>query len=329
MPTEQLSETSARGRALAAALEPVIGSVYFAPEAHRAYEELGFDPSPGRVTGEGWAVEHWGGVALPDGVAYFASRGAILGQVRGEVVAAAFGVFNPAIVVPAVTRGWQIADADSLVAARTRGAVGQLTRILGAAPEGIDRVIAQLEHAVAPLTIAGRPMFAGLVALPVPSDAVGRMWRLGDELREYRGDAHIAAWTAAGFDGCQLQVLTERCASMPPRSYAAGRGWGDAQLGAAEERLRERGLLDGDDVTAEGRAAREAVEADTDLSCAAMTDALGDDLVELVGRLQQWGAAIRAAHGYYPSSPQEAVLSPHVNTWMSRQQLPPFGATAD
>ena len=52
---------------------------------------------------------------------------------------------------------------------------------------------------------------------------------------------------------------------------------------------------------------------------------LGDDLIDLVGRLQQWGAAIRAAHGYYPSSPQEAVLSPGVNSWMRRQQLPDFG----
>ena len=55
-------------------------------------------------------------------------------------------------------------------------------------------------------------MFAGLSALPMPTDAVGRMWRLGDMLREYRGDAHIAAAAAAGFDGCDLQVLTERCA---------------------------------------------------------------------------------------------------------------------
>jgi hypothetical protein len=242
------------------------------------------------------------------------------------VVAAAFGVFNPDIVVPAVTRGWQIADADSVVDARTRGAVGQLVRILGAAPDGIDLVIELLGRAVAPLTTAGRPMFAGLVALPLPTDAIGWMWRLGDELREYRGDAHIAAWTAAGFDGCQLQVLTERCAGMPPRSYAAGRGWDGEQLGAAEARLRERGLLDRDDATDAGRAAREAVEADTDRLCVAMTDALGDDLIELIGRLQQWGAAIRAAHGYYPSSPQEAVLSPGVNTWMRRQQLPAFGA---
>ena len=68
---------------------------------------------------------------------------------------------------------------------------------------------------------------------------------LGDLLREYRGDAHVAAFRAAGFDGCQLQVLTERCAGMPPRTYAATRGWDADHLDAAE-RAAASGLLDGD-----------------------------------------------------------------------------------
>ncbi|MEO5900222.1 MAG: hypothetical protein ABIR68_08825, partial [Ilumatobacteraceae bacterium] len=167
--------------------------------------------------------------------------------------------------------------------------------------------------------------FAGLRALATPTDAVGRMWRLGDELREFRGDAHIAAAAAAGFSGCQLQVLTERCAGMPPLSYAAGRGWDADQLAAAESALRTRGLLDGDVATDPGCAAREAIETETDRLCAPMVEALGDDVVELVGRLQEWGAAIRAAHGYYPSSPQLAVLAPGVDEWMIAHGLAPFG----
>ena len=320
----ELSEASARSRALAAALEPVVGSVYFAPEAHDAYAALGFGSSPGRVEGNAWAEAHWGRVLLPDGVAYFASRGGVLGQVRGEVVAAAFGVFNPAVVIPAIDQAWSIADADAVVAARTLGAVAQLVRILGPEPEGLERVIELLARAVAPLAATGRPMFAGLSALSVPNDAMGRMWRLGDMLREYRGDAHIAAAAAAGFDGCDLQVLTERCAGMPPRSYAAGRGWDPDQLGAAERRLQDRGLLDDEQPTAVGLAAREALETETDRLCGAMVDALGDDIVELVGRLQRWGASIRAADGYYPSSPQEAILAPAVQDWMREQALAPF-----
>jgi Helix-turn-helix family len=304
-----LSEANARSRAVAVALEPVAGSVYFAPEAHEAYAALGFGPSPGPVTGNEWAESHWGRVHLPDGVAYFASRGGVLGQVRGEVVAAAFGVFNPAVVVAAVDAAWSIATADDVVAARTRGAVAQLVRILGPEPDGIGRVVELLERAVAPLSVLGRPMFAGLSALPMPTDPMGRMWRLGDLLREYRGDAHVAAAAAAGLDGCDLQVLTERCAGMPPRTYAAGRGWDPTQLAGAEDRLTARGLLVDGQPTSAGLVAREALEAETDRLCVAMIDAIGDGVVELVGRLQSWGAAIRAADGYYASSPQEAVLA--------------------
>ena len=80
------------------ALEPVAGQVYFSPECHAAYAELGFSPSPATTKA---------GVALPDGPAYFTSRGSLLGQVPGEVVAAAFGVFNPDAVVPSVRgRAW-------------------------------------------------------------------------------------------------------------------------------------------------------------------------------------------------------------------------------
>ena len=91
-------ELSTKARALGGALEPIIGQVYFSPECHANYVALGFQPSPGDMNG----------VALPEGVAYFTSRGSLMGQVSGEVVAAAFAVFNPLVVVPAVTAGWQI-----------------------------------------------------------------------------------------------------------------------------------------------------------------------------------------------------------------------------
>src|SRR3954451_24347495 len=86
-----------RARTLAATLEPVIGQVFFAPEAHAAYEKLGFNPSPGTFGN---------GVAAPDGAAYFTSRGSLMGQAAPHVVAAAFGVFKPEIVAAGVTFGW-------------------------------------------------------------------------------------------------------------------------------------------------------------------------------------------------------------------------------
>jgi hypothetical protein len=320
----ELAPINCAARALAAALEPVIGSVYFSPECHAAYAALGFGPSPGPVTGDEWAESHWGHVAMPDGVAYFASRGSLLGRVRGEVVAAAFGVFNPDVVAPAVDMAWHVADPDDIGTARTEGAVAQLVRILGPSPAGVDEAADLLADAVAPLAPAGRPMFAGASAQPVPTDPVGRMWQLGDRLREHRGDAHVNAFSSAGFDGCRFQVLTERCAGMPPRTYSAGRGWTAAQLDTAERRLEADGLLDGPAVTAAGRAAREAVEVATDEQCRPSLDALGDDVVTLIAILLPWGEAIRAADGYYPTSPQLATMSPAVDAWMAAKGLPPF-----
>src|SRR4051812_4362885 len=116
----ELSPASRRARQLAAALEPCIGQVYFAPEAHAAYEALGFGPSPGSP----------GGLALPDGAAYFTSRGSLMGRVSPRVVAAAFGVFNPEAVVPAVTFGWTRTDDATIRARRREAGAAQLGRVL-------------------------------------------------------------------------------------------------------------------------------------------------------------------------------------------------------
>jgi hypothetical protein len=283
-------------RRLAVALEPVAGQVYFSPECHAAYAELGFAPSPGALAG---------GVQLPDGPAYFTSRGSVMGQVPGEVVAAAFAVFNPEAVVPAVEFGWSKVDAATICDARTRGAVGQLVRVLGPEPAGLGRATELLATAVAPLRPEGKPLFAGLLSLGLPGDAVGDMWRLADMLREYRGDAHTAAWTSAGLDAAEVGLLTELYWGLPMRSYVRTRAWTSEQLDDAHARLSDRGLLAGGALTAAGRAERESIEVTTDTQCGAMVGALGDAFEDLIGLLTPWGEAIRDAGGYPPQGPHD------------------------
>lgn len=287
---------SARARNLAAVVEPVAAQVYFSPECHAAYEALGFGPSP-RTTSSG--------VQLPDGAAYFTSRGSVMGQVPGEVVAAAFAVFNPAVVVPAVSHGWTLTDADSIGSARTRGAVGQLSRILGEEPEGLHRAQELLARATDPLRPEGRPLYAGVRALGLPGDPLGDVWRLADMLREYRGDAHTAAWTSAGVDGTEIGLLTELFWGLSMGSYIRTRAWSEHELEAAKDRLRGRGLIEGDDFTKAGRASREQIELVTDMGCRLAIEALGDDVDELIGILKPWGAAIRDAGGYLPAGPHD------------------------
>ena len=282
-------------RALAAALEPVTGQVYFSPECHANYEKLGFSASPGKM----------GEVALPDGPAYFTSRGSVMGQVPGEVVAAAFGVFNPAVVVPATAYGWTITDAATICEARTDGAAGQLRRILGDEPDGLARATELLQRANEGLRPEGRALFAGQLSLGLPGEPVADMWRLGDRLREYRGDSHIAAWTSAGFDATEIGLLSELYWGLPMRTYVRSRAWSDEQLDAAEERLAARGLVADGAFTDAGRAAREAVEEVTDQACQPIVDNLGDDLDELVGILSRWSDAVRAAGGYPASGPHD------------------------
>ncbi|MFL6205128.1 MAG: SCO6745 family protein [Acidimicrobiales bacterium] len=294
MPTNRASDELRDGARLVARLiEPLTGQAYFAPECHERYEALGFSGSPFTTAD---------GVALPDGPAYFTSRGSAMGQVPGELVAAAFGVFNPEVVVPAVAHGWTLTDAATIATARLDGAVGQLERVLGPAPEGIDRANELLGRAVAPLEPWGRALFAGNLALGLPGTPLGDLFRLGDQLREFRGDSHIAAWVAAGHDAAEIGLLTELYWGMPTRTYVRTRAWSDAQLDAAEARLTEAGLVKDAQLTEDGRAHREEIELATDAQMAPAIDALGGDLQELESLLKPWALSVMEKGGY-PQSP--------------------------
>jgi hypothetical protein len=282
-------------RRLAAVLEPVAAQVYFAPECHQAYEKLGFAPSPGVLDN---------GVQLPDGPAYFTSRGSVMGQVPGELVAAAFAVFNPDTVARGVRRGWELTDAATICEARTEGATAQLERILGEEPEGVARATDLLSRAASQLRPEGRPLYAGLLHLGLPGTPLGDLWRLAGVLREFRGDAHTAAWISAGFKGPEIGLLSELYWGLPLRTYVRSRAWSDAQLDVAEAHLREHELLDDGGLTDFGRTVREGIEVATDRQCTVMVRTVGDDFDELLALLTPWGEAIRAAAGPPTGGPQ-------------------------
>ena len=290
---------SGAARTLAAAIEPVAAQVYFSPECHARYEALGFDPSPRQA----------GDVALPDGPAYFCSRGSLLGQVPGEVVAAAFAVFNPAAVVPAVDHGWTLTDASTIGRARTEGATAQLVRLIGEAPGQLDRAIELLIRAGSELRPEGRPLYAGLMALEMPDTNVGVMWRLADRLREYRGDAHIAAWTSGGLDAAEIGLLSEQYWGVPPARMCGPEPGVPPTSTAPMSGSPVAARSPADALTDAGRAEREAVEVATDAQCRPIVDALEDDLNELVGILRPWGAAIRAGGGYPASGPHDLAAA--------------------
>jgi hypothetical protein len=228
-----------------------------------------------------------------------------MGQVAGEVVAAAFAVFDPAVVVPCVELGWSRTDAPTICAARDEGALAQLERLLGPRPEGLNEVAAALERATGPLRPEGRPLYAGVSSLPVPDHPLGRVWRHGDRLREYRGDCHTAAWTSAGLDATEIGLLTELYWGLPLRSYTRTRGWSDEAFDAAVGRLELRGLIADGAFTDEGRALREAIERTTDAGLVTAIEAIGEDLDDVIEVLEAWGATIRAGNGYPSAGPHD------------------------
>lgn len=270
-------------------LEPLASNVYFSPEVNDEFEALGFGPGVGAE----------GCLTIAEESGYYCSRAACMGQVPGEVVVAAFGVFNPKLIIPAVERGWSIATAGEVLRARERGATASLERIHREQP-GLARATEVLQRAAAAGSASGRFLYAGLRSLGVPDTPWGALWRAVDSVREHRGDSHIAAWTAAALDPVEICVLTEIYYGMPGHRYHRTRGWADDDLDAGTERLRGRGLIEGKPpvLTAAGAELRESVELATDLQQAPILDAIGRDLDELVGIVGPWSAAIVAAGGF-------------------------------
>jgi hypothetical protein len=271
-----------RARRLRDAVEPICGNVYFAPEAQEAYSEYGLSWWP----------------------AYFGSRGACLGRVAGEVVASAFGVFNPAIVVPAVDEAWAKAGPAALLAARERGAVASLARILGPEPAGAARATAVLRRGADAARFEGRTLFAGLRSLGWPGTLLGDLWRACDLVREHRGDSHIAAWTAAGLSPVEAQLLIELWWRMPSRVYTRTRGWSEQDMDTAYASLQDKGIIDSSlAFTEDGVSFREAVEWATDAGERSVLEAIGEDIEELLALLTPWAEAVVAAKGY-PTDPR-------------------------
>jgi len=214
-------------------------------------------------------------------------------------------VFNPAIVVPSVEHGWSLTTAAAIIAARDEAAVGQLRRILGPDPDGAAELAQLLGPVSASLPVAGRPLYAGLMGAEVSDDPLSAAWRFADRLREFRGDAHTAAWTSAGYSAIEIGLTTELYWGLRHKTYVRTRGWSDDQLDEAIADLERRGLVDGGALTERGRQEREAIETRTDEQCAPILRTLGDGFENAVALLRRYSDAVRAAHGYPAAGPHD------------------------
>lgn len=228
------------------AVETIHHVVYFSAAARPAFEAVG-------LKGQ------WMG--------YFASRSVALGQPGPEVVTATFHGFAPRMVHRALPDAWALASGDDILTARY-----ELARdTIRPGFDGVDvaALAAGLQAGLPGLELAGRPLAAGHIGLPVPEDDLGAVWHAATALREFRGDSHLAVLTAAGIDGTEANVLAVAAGLAMPGQRKL-RGWDDDEWEAAASRLRARGWIDGDDaITEAGITARTQIETDTDHSTAA------------------------------------------------------------
>ncbi len=263
-------------------VEPLAANVYFAPEAQERYKALGLGYGP----------------------SYFISRGACMGQVPGEMIAAAFGVFNPVMVKGAVDEGWSKTDAPTILEARQSGATESLKRIIGESPDAMARATELLRRAGDAASGEARALYSGLRSLGWPGDAIGDLWRAADLVREHRGDSHNCAFVAAGASAVEIGLLTELWWRMPLNTYIRTRGWSEEQIMAGIADLETKGYLKNNELTPEGEEYRGGIESATDEGERRIVEALGEDADELFTILEPWAKAIVASGGY-PSDPSQ------------------------
>src|SRR4051795_12630727 len=145
---EQMPKPPCVARLLFDLTEPISLVNFFSPEPNDAMAALGFG-------------NYWDG--------YFAGRSAPLGRAPAEVVHAAFYNFADGEVARHIPKVWDTTTPEEAHAAREKGCVAALRRILRELVDGpgLTRAAELLAKASTSAPTGGRVMYAGLRTLPM------------------------------------------------------------------------------------------------------------------------------------------------------------------
>jgi hypothetical protein len=259
--------------------EPIAAVNFNADEPNEAMAELGFRG-------------YWDG--------YFAGRSAPLGVVPAEVVHAAFYNFADGEVARHIPKVWETATPEAAHAARERGCLAALCRILAEWIGGseLSRAAELLAKAAVGAPTEGRVMYAALRALPMPEESVALLWHASNMLREHRGDGHIAALMAAGIGGLESHVLCAlHMGIYPAESFGRIHHLPPPRLAEVMDGLRRRGLLDASGrLTAAGLTTKDQIESLTDALATPPYERLeSSELHELITLLEPISQRLEAA----------------------------------
>lgn len=231
--------------------------------------------------------------------AYFAGRAAPLGRdTPAEVVHALFYNFADGEVARHIPAVWDRVTPEAANAARQRGSVAALRRLLG---ELLDtpataRAANLLVQAGTSARTDGRALYAALRTMPVPTEPSARLWHGANLLREHRGDGHIAALVTLGISGTESHVLHTLADGVPVDQF--GRLWHlpPANLDRVIDAMRASNLIDNDGwLSPAGTQLKERLEALTDQLAAPAYDVLDESrLDQLIDDLEPLAARLTA-----------------------------------
>lgn len=231
------------------------------------------------------AVGRYEAMGLPGPLGYIASRAAPLAAAGPEAVIAAFGSISPAGI------RWAFdltQDFDAVWRARDEAVVEGLRSFAPDIVEPLEREGPALWKVVEALPWVGRVFFAAHLRMPRPADPLLAGWHAVNCIREWRGDTHWALVAAAGLTGVEASILHNAWLGYEKDWLARSRGSAPDEIEAAWRSLADRGLVDGDEVTAEAVALRQRIEEETDALCTVIWQRYG------------WEATVRLAEALEP-----------------------------
>jgi len=249
----------------------VHGFIYFSTEAREEYADLG-------LTGR---------------QQYFAGRAAAMGPVGPELVVATFFNFNPRVIHEALPAAWDIASAEAVQRARMRAAERVLDALADTMSEqSLGEAIEIAEAIVEGVGYEGKLLAAANSSVELPDHRLLRLWQLATVIREWRGDAHVAALTTAPVSGIEALVLHSATGQVPQTVLRATRAWSEQDWRQAIEALGARGLVaDDGGFTSAGRKLRDSIERRTNAAMAPLVGVVGEPaierLIELLKPLRQ------------------------------------------
>jgi hypothetical protein len=268
-------------RAMLSASEPFTLAMLFSREIRDVVAEFGIAPA----------------------TMFIAVRGAPLGRASAAVVAAAFHAMPAEVIAESWGQAWLTTSPERVVQAQHEclPRTASRTGLFDVVDVKVLRELAdQLTDVVAGLDTAGRVLAAANQSVTPPDEVWARFWRAANTLREYRGDAHIAALIAADLSVAEALVLTIGWGfdHIDAEMLKASRRLTESRWEAAIAALGERGLFTAmGQLTASGRELRESIEETTDQACARPWATLGLERCEqLYGVLSGLSAALVEGH---------------------------------